>query len=391
MDLRLAMGVFSKGPTNSYLRKGTAAAREGHQREPAAPGPADRHRVRVDHRGYPRGPELPGRRRPAGRGRRLRPGGGRTFLGGRPGRQRHFRGPRLGQPAQQARRAGEGERGAQGQARQRRPDPQPARPARPDAEARRRGPVRHQGRPGHRHRVGAGLLLDHHHRRRCERRHQAGHDRPQRRRPGRPGHHGRPRHLDRAARQRPGLHRRHSFGGQRRTRLRLRAGRPSAARGTPQRQGGGEEGRPAGHLRLGVRQAVRAGRPGRRGLPCRPLRRRSDPHPVRHAVRRLHQAGRRRRGRPGPEEGPARRGAARQAQAGAHADGDRHRHSVGGRERERQRERRQLRFRRQVAERLVAELFTERLIAERPAAVGAESPCVSTGSCSPYRWSWSRW
>ncbi len=104
----------------------------------------------------------------------------------------------------------------------------------------RRRTVRHQGRRGHRHRSGPGLLLDGHHRHRRGRRRQARHDRPQRRRTRRPRHHRRPRHLDRAARQRPRLHRRHPDGGQRRTGLRLRAGRPAAARPAPQRQGQGE-------------------------------------------------------------------------------------------------------------------------------------------------------
>ena len=63
-----------RGPTHE---EGTAAAREGHTREPAAPGAADRHRVRTDHGGYPRRRGLAPRRRPAGRRFRLRPGRGR--------------------------------------------------------------------------------------------------------------------------------------------------------------------------------------------------------------------------------------------------------------------------------------------------------------------------
>ncbi|CAM5259667.1 Cell shape-determining protein MreB [Streptomyces tendae] len=61
---------------------------------------------------------------------------------------------------------------------------------------------------------------------------------------------------------------------------------------------------------------------------------RPHPHPVRHAVRELQQAGRGRR-RPGAEEGPARHRAPQEAQAHPHADRDRDRHALGARRRSR--------------------------------------------------------
>ncbi len=52
------------------------------------------------------------------------------------------------------------------------------------------------------------------------------------------------------------------------------------------------------------RQALRARRPGRRGVPCRPVRRRPDPHDLRHVVRRVLEARHRRCRRRGPPQGP---------------------------------------------------------------------------------------
>lgn len=144
--------------------EGTAAAREGHTRKPAAPGASDRHRVRVDHGGHQGRRGVAGRRCPAGRGSGLR--AGREGCGDRcrSGRQRHRGRTGLGRAAQPHRRAGARERGPEGQARQRRADPQPHPRARRDAQAGGRRTVRHQGRRGHRDRSGPGLLLDRHHR-----------------------------------------------------------------------------------------------------------------------------------------------------------------------------------------------------------------------------------
>ena len=139
-----------------------------------------------------------------------------------------------------------------------------------------------------------------------------------------------PEHRHRAARQRPRLHRRHPHGG-----------RPTSSASPPVRatarcasqllngKAKVQEGRPAGHLRLAGRQAVRARRPGRRGRPASTPPAATSPAP---------STSRRTSASPSstssassssaPQKDPRDTVLPRQAQADPHADGDRHGHPV---------------------------------------------------------------
>ena len=132
------------------------------------------------------------------------------------------------------------------------------------------------------------------------------------------------------------------------------------------------------------------GRAGRRGRPGRPVRRRPDPDALRHALRRLHQAGPgrcRRRGRPGktrgtrscrppkasprrpsPSRSPSRR---RRHDPAGQAAGSSRRRPGQGTPPTRTRPSTQRRY------------GTQRS--------GVADPCASTGFCSPPHWSWSPW
>ena len=224
--------------------------------------------ITIDYRGGESSP-LDGVRSRGGGG--LRPGRagcrGDREPGQRRGRQRR----------QPRRRPGRGRAAGQGRTSELRPrlrtselDRQPrAASSTPAAPGRGRA-LPDRARAGDRDRRGPDVLLDRHHRRRQPGRHPAGHDRAQRRRPGRPGQDRRPGDRRRCCSpstpsRRSGVRLEGSMEvgfttgqgvGDRGT---LRPASCSTARRRVAR------GRPAGHLRLAGRHAVRARGPGRQG------------------------------------------------------------------------------------------------------------------------------